>query len=412
MTPAWAEMWRVFTRIGLLSFGGPAAQIAVMHRELVDRTGWLPEQTFLRGLGFCTLLPGPEAMQLATFAGWRLRGTAGGLLAGLLFVLPGAVVVMGLAALYLSYGRLPLVEAAFLGIKAAVLSVVAQALWKLRAKALRGPLALAVATGAFLALFVLQAPFWLVLGAALVIGLARPEGADEPTGEAAKANTVRTIAIWLAVWWAPLLLVIWAMPGTAPAQAALFFSWLATVSFGGAYAVLAALAQTAVETYGWLTPEQMIDGLGLAETTPGPLILVTTFTAWLGGAQAGLGMAFLTALVSLWATFAPCFLWIFAGAPHLERIAANRRLRGALAMVSAAVAGVIANLSLWFGIHVLFMRVEEDGYGPPIPDLASLDPVALALALFAGVWLLGLKRGLLETLGLAALLGLGVALVS
>ncbi|MEM7488114.1 MAG: chromate efflux transporter [Pseudomonadota bacterium] len=409
MIPSWPEMVRTFARIGLLSFGGPAAQIAVMHRELVDRTGWLPERTFLRGLGFCTLLPGPEAMQLATFAGWRLRGTTGGLMAGLLFVLPGAVVVMALAALYLGYGRLPLVEAAFLGIKAAILAVVAQALWKLRQKALRGPLAIAVAVGAFLALFVLQAPFWLVLGAALLIGFARPEGADEAPEATARARTVRTVAIWLAVWWAPLLLVIWVMPGTAPAQAALFFSWLATVSFGGAYAVLAALAQTAVETYGWLTPEQMIDGLGLAETTPGPLILVTTFTAWLGGAQAGTGMALLTALVSLWATFAPCFLWIFAGAPHLERIAANRRLRGALAMVSAAVAGVIANLSLWFGIHVLFARVDEEGYGPPVPEVSSLDPVALGLALFAGVWLLWLKRGLLETLGVAAMLGLGLA---
>ncbi|MEM8851593.1 MAG: chromate efflux transporter [Pseudomonadota bacterium] len=405
-------MIRVFSRIGVLSFGGPAAQIALMHRELVDRTGWLPEPTFLRGLGFCTLLPGPEAMQLATFAGWRLRGTAGGLLAGLLFVLPGALVVMALAALYLSFGRLPLAEAAFLGIKAAVLAVVAQALWKLREKALRGPLAIAVAVVAFLALFVLQAPFWLVLGAALLIGLARPEGVDESAPDGTAPNTLRIIATWLAIWWGPLLIVIWAMPGTAPAQAAVFFSWLATVSFGGAYAVLAALAQTAVETYGWLSPEQMIDGLGLAETTPGPLILVTTFTAWLGGAQDGGGMALLTALVSLWATFAPCFLWIFAGAPHLERIAANRRLRGALAMVSAAVAGVIANLSLWFAIHVLFAEVREGGFGSPVPQWVSLDPVALGLAAFAGVWLLALKRGLLETLGLAALLGLGVALLS
>jgi chromate transporter len=399
-------MTRIFGRIGLLSFGGPAAQIALMHRELVDRTGWLPDAVFLRGLGFCTLLPGPEAMQLATFAGWRLKGTAGGLLAGLLFVLPGAVVVMALAAAYLAYGRLPLVEAAFLGVKAAVLAVVAQALWKLRAKALRGPLALGVAVAAFLALFVLEAPFWLVLGAALGLGLARPEGVAEDA-PVRRATTLRTVAIWMTVWWAPLLAVIAVAPGSVPAEAALFFSWLATVSFGGAYAVLAALAQTAVETHGWLAPEQMIDGLGLAETTPGPLILVTTFTAWLGGAQTGgTALAAATALVSLWATFAPCFLWIFAGAPHLERLAANPRLRGALSMVSAAVAGVIANLSLWFAIHVLFSRVEEDGRGPPVPEWTSLDPVALALALAAGVWLLGLRRGLLETLALAALAGL------
>jgi chromate transporter len=216
--------------------------------------------------------------------------------------------------------------------------------------------------------------------------------------------TARTVATWLAVWWLPLLVVIALAPGSVPAEAAVFFSWLATVSFGGAYAVLAALAQNAVETYGWLSPEQMIDGLGLAETTPGPLILVTVFAGWLGGAQAG--TALLTALVTLWATFAPCFLWIFAGAPHLERLTAMPRLRAALDMVSAAVAGVIANLSLWFAIHVLFRKVSEGGFGPPRPDPTSLDPVAAALAAFACLWLLGLKRGLVETLALAAALGL------
>ena len=406
MTPSWPEMVRAFGRIGLLSFGGPAAQVALMHAELVERRGWLDEDGFLRGLGFCTLLPGPEAMQLATYAGWRARGVPGGLLAGLLFVLPGAAVMMALAAAYLAYGRLPLVESAFLGVKAATLAIVAGALWKLRAKALRGPLAAAVALAAFAALFLLDAPFWAVLGAALLIGLARPAPAPTPTPAPPRgaAGTGRTVATWLAVWWLPLLAVIALAPGSPAAEAALFFSWLATVSFGGAYAVLAALAQNAVETYGWLSPAQMIDGLGLAETTPGPLILVTVFTGWLGGAQAG--AAFATALVTLWATFAPCFLWIFAGAPHLERLTAMPRLRGALDMVSAAVAGVIANLSLWFAIHVLFARVDEAAFGPPRPDPASLDPVAAALAAFAFVWLLVLRRGLLETLALAALLGL------
>ncbi|MFO6463985.1 chromate efflux transporter [Jannaschia sp. KMU-145] len=404
--PGWAEMARVFGRIGLLSFGGPAAQIALMHRELVDLTRWLDEDLFLRGLGFCSLLPGPEAMQLATFAGWRLRGTAGGLLAGLLFVVPGAVVMAALAALYLSYGRLPLVEAAFLGVKAAALAIVAGALWKLRAKALRGPVALGVAVAAFTALFVFGAPFWAVLGAAILLGLARPSGAAPGEAPIRHAGTVRTVATWLAIWWLPLLAVMALAPGSVPAEAAVFFSWLATVSFGGAYAVLAALAQTAVEAQGWLSPDQMIDGLGLAETTPGPLILVTLFTGWLGGAQAGgWPVAAATGLVTLWATFAPCFLWIFAGAPHLDRLSAMPRLRGALDMVSAAVAGVIANLSLWFGIHVLFRRVDEDGFGPPVPDWASFDPVAGALAAIALVWLLVLKRGLFETLVLAAALG-------
>jgi chromate transporter len=405
-------MVRAFGRIGLLSFGGPAAQIGLMHSELVDRRRWLDEDGFLRGLGFCTLLPGPEAMQLATYAGWRVRGTAGGLLAGLFFVLPGAAVMIALAAAYLSYGRLPLVEAAFLGVKAATLAIVAGALWKLRGKALRGPLALTVALAAFAALFLLDLPFWVVLGAALLLGVARPTDAPDPPAGAPVPirGTLRAIATWLMVWWAPLLLLVAVAPGSVPAEAGLFFSWLATVSFGGAYAVLAALAQNAVEVQGWLTPDQMIDGLGLAETTPGPLILVTVFTGWLGGAQVGL--AGLTAAVTLWATFAPCFLWIFAGAPHLERLTAMPRLRGALDMVSAAVAGVIANLSLWFAIHVLFRKVSEVGFGPPRPDWTSLDPVAAALAAFAVAWLLWLRRGLIETLALGAALGLIAGMLS
>ncbi|WP_299816095.1 chromate efflux transporter [uncultured Jannaschia sp.] len=402
-------MARVFGRIGLLSFGGPAAQIALMHRELVERRDWLEEETFLRGLGFCTLLPGPEAMQLATFAGWRLRGTGGGLLAGLLFFGPGAVVMMALAALYLAYGRLPPVEAAFLGIKAAALAIVAGALWKLRAKALRGRVAPVLAVLAFLALFIFGAPFWAVLGTALLVGALRGGTGEGGAPGGPAPRTVRTIAIWLAIWWTPLLALVAVAPGSTPAEAGLFFSWLATISFGGAYAVLAALAQVAVETQGWLTPEQMVDGLGLAETTPGPLILVTVFTGWLAGAPGGTGLALLSAGVTLWATFVPCFLWIFAGAPHLERLAANPRLRGALDMVSAAVAGVIANLSVWFGIHVLFRRVADTT--PPMPLPASLDPAALALAVFAFGWLLVLKRPFLETLALAALAGLGLHFV-
>ncbi len=407
--PTLREIIRVFGRIGLLSFGGPAAQIALMHRELVELRPWLGEETFLRGLGFCTLLPGPEAMQLATFAGWRLRGTAGGLVAGLLFVVPGAIVMMALAALYLSYGRLPAVEAAFLGVKAAALAIVAQALWKLRAKALRGPIALAAAVAAFVALFLFGVPFWAVLLAALILGGARGGARGEVPPAAVPARTLRTVAIWLALWWAPLLALLLLAPGSVPAQAGLFFSWLATVSFGGAYAVLAALAQTAVETHGWLTPEQMVDGLGLAETTPGPLILVTVFAGWLGGAAEGPLTALATAGVTLWATFAPCFLWIFAGAPHLERLTAQPRLRGALDMVSAAVVGVIANLSVWFAVHVLFARVSTGT--PPMPEWDSLDPHALALAAFACAWLLVLRRGLAETLALAALAGLALHLL-
>ncbi|WP_371153196.1 chromate efflux transporter [Jannaschia sp. 2305UL9-9] len=407
-------MCRAFGRIGLLSFGGPAAQIGLMHQELVARRKWLDEDAFLRGLGFCTLLPGPEAMQLATYAGWRMRGTAGGILAGLLFVVPGAIVMVALAAAYLVWGRLPGVEAAFLGVKAAALAIVAGALWKLRAKALRGPLAILVAGGAFLGLFLFDLPFWVVLVGALLIGLGRPaEQADIPSKvTTTSSGTLTTVCCWMVIWWAPLLVLFALAPDSVPAQAGLFFSWLATVSFGGAYAVLAALAQNAVEVQGWLTADQMIDGLGLAETTPGPLILVTVFTGWLAGAQGGWPLAVLTAGVTLWATFVPCFLWIFAGAPHLERLTTMPRLRNALDMVSAAVAGVIANLSLWFAIHVLFTRVDQGGFGPPRPDLYSLDPVATGLAVFAIGWLLIIRRGLLETLAICAALGGAAHLVS
>ncbi|KIT15839.1 chromate efflux transporter [Jannaschia aquimarina] len=395
MTP-WPEMWRAFGRIGLLSFGGPAAQIAIMQEELVDRRGWLDRDTFLRGLGFCTLLPGPEAMQLATFAGWRLRGTAGGLLAGLLFVMPGALVMMGLAWAYLAFGRLAPVEAAFAGVKAAVLAIVLSALWKLRSKVEGDRLAVPVALAAFVALFVLGLPFWAVIGGALILGLMR--GGDgtfaipaQSTGGAAKA--VRTIVVWLIVWWAPLIPLILIFPGTAPAEAAVFFSWLATVSFGGAYALLAALAQTAVEGYGWLTSAQMIDGLGLAETTPGPLVLVTVFAAWLGGAgDGGLPSAILTACVALWATFVPCFLWIFAGAPHLEMLSSRPRVGAALQTVTAAVAGVIANLAVVFGLAVLW---------PDGPDLQALSLAALA----AGLLWSG-RAGLLATLAICATVAL------
>ena len=400
MVPSWREMWAVFGRIGLVSFGGPAAQIAVMQEALVDRLGWLDRDAFLRGLGFCTLLPGPEAMQLAIYAGWRVRGVPGGLLAGLLFVLPGAVVMMGLSAAYVAYGRVAWVEAAFVGVKAAVLAVVLAALWRLRTRVAVGPTSLAVAAAAFVALFFLGLPFWAVIGGALLVGLVRRASGPAVEVPVARHSTGRTVLIGVAAWWLPLLAVIALAPGSPPAEAAVFFSWLATVSFGGAYALLAALAQGAVEGYGWLAPEAMIDGLGLAETTPGPLVLVTVFAGWLGGAATG--SAFATASVTLWATFAPCFLWVFAGAPHLERLSAMPRLRGALDTVTAAVAGVIANLSVWFALHVLFREVEGVR-----PALASLDMRALVLAVVAAACLWSGRVGLIATLAVCA--GLGAA---
>jgi chromate transporter len=408
--PPWSDLWAVFGRIGLLSFGGPAAQIALMHRELVERRPWLTEDQFLRGLAYCTLLPGPEAMQLATHAGWRLRGTAGGLLAGLLFVLPGAAVVVALAAVYVAYGEVAGVEAAFVGVQAAVLAIVAQALWRLAGKALAGRVEVAVAGLAFLALFALGAPFWAVLLAAGAVGLTRPQPSEGAApGHAPLGATIRTVALWLAVWWAPLLALIALAPGTPPAQAAVFFSWLATVSFGGAYAVLAALTQTAVEGYGWLTAEQMIDGLGLAETTPGPLILVTVFVSWLGGAAGGWPMAAATAAVTLWATFVPCFLWIFAGSPHLEALTAQPRLRGALRTIQAAVVGVMASLALWFALHVLFLDFAQ---GAILPRWGSLDPRAAGLAVLAGLMLGPLGRGVVGTLAACAAAALALAFLA
>ncbi|MEL7089470.1 MAG: chromate efflux transporter, partial [Planctomycetota bacterium] len=331
MTPGWREMTYVFGRIGVLSFGGPAAQIALMHDSLVTRHKWLSEQQYLRALSLCMLLPGPEAMQLATYAGWRLRGTAGGLLAGLLFVVPGALVILALALGYVWYGDLPLVRASFLGIKAAVIVIVLQALMRLARKALTGPAAWTLALSAFVALFALGLPFPVIVLAAGLYGYvtarpgdAAPQPATSPTG------TMRTIILWSALWAAPLL-VCWFFAQTFLVQIGLFFSKLAVVTFGGAYAVLAYMTQEVVQNHGWIETGQMIDALGLAETTPGPLILVTEFVALLAGyAQGGLGLAIAAGALTLWVTFIPCFLWIFAAGPYVDLIAARPRLSAAL----------------------------------------------------------------------------------
>lgn len=410
--PDLKELTRVFARIGVLSFGGPAAQIALMHRELVEQRDWLDEGTFLRALSFAMLLPGPEAMQLATYAGWRLHGTLGGLIAGALFVLPGAAVVLCLAALYAAVGTVPLVEAMFLGIKAAVLAVVIGALLKVAQKALNRTDYWVVAGLSFVGIFVFALPFPLIILLAAAWGAARPgdappSAADVPLPRA--AGTGRTVATWLALWAAPVA-VLWASGATFLTEVAVFFSKLAVVTFGGAYAVLAYMTQEVVQDHQWLTTQQMIDGLGLAETTPGPLILVTEFVAFLAGfASGGPGLAVAAAALTLWVTFIPCFLWIFAGAPYLEWISARPRLTGALAAITAAVVGVILNLSLWFAAHVIFARVDTLRSGPfhvIAPDPASLDPVALVLAVAAGIALLALKWPLLRVLGIAAGFGL------
>ena len=415
--PTFNEALAVWARIGVLSFGGPAGQIALMHRVLVDERKWIGEEPFLHALNFCMLLPGPEAMQLATYVGWRLHGTLGGLAAGLLFVLPGALVVLALSIAYALYGQLPFVEAAFVGIKAAVLVIVIEALLRVAKRALREPAHWLIAGAAFVAIFFFDVPFPLVIAGAALLGyvLAATKAAapSEPLSKTSPVpigQTLRTASLWLAIWIVPLaIMALLFGRDHVFTDIAIFFSKLAIVTFGGAYSVLAYMAQQAVETYGWLSAGEMLDGLGLAEATPGPLILVTEFVGFLAGYRFGgepkLVFGLLGAAITLWATFAPCFLWIFAGAPYVERLGTNPRLTGALSAVTAAVVGVILNLSLWFALHVFFAKVEPAWHGPLRlwqPDFSTLDLEAAALSCLAALLLLRLKLGIAATLAISA----------
>ncbi len=403
---------KVWARIGLLSFGGPAGQIALMHRVIVEERGWLTEREYLSALNFCMLLPGPEAMQLATYAGWKLHGTKGGLAAGLLFVLPGALVVLALSMLYAHFGNLPAVEAVFYGIKAAVLAIVIEALLRVARRALKSRSDWVIAALAFLALFCFGLPFPLVILAAALFGFWRGSGEAEAHEGALPSwrSLAGTVSLWASVWLVPLALIAMILgPDHVLTQLGVFFSKLAVVTFGGAYAVLAYMAQAAVETKGWLSAQEMIDGLALAETTPGPLILVTEFVGYFAGLR-GTGSVWggiAGAAVTLWATFAPCFLWIFAGAPYIEAIGKRPKLSGALAAITAAVVGVILNLSLWFGLHVLFGRVERlaGWFRPWVPDWGMLDWFSLGLSILAAVALLRLHFGVIGTLALCGALG-------
>ena len=420
--PTFAEALRVWGKIGLLSFGGPAGQIALMHRVMVEEKRWIEDRQFLPALNFCMLLPGPEAMQLATYIGWRLHGVRGGLCAGLLFVLPGAAVVLILSAFYALFGQAPAMMALFVGIKAAVLAIVIEALVRVSRRALTGGGDLAISIAAFLCLFALQIPFPVVVLSAALIGFLRNRGESVATGTRAPVQvshlaTLRTVVIWLGVWALPLL-AIWAFAGTdhVLTQLAWLFSKLAVVTFGGAYAVLAYMAQEVVEKFGWLSAGEMLDGLGLAETTPGPLILVTEFVGYLAAYRHGGGPALLLGIlgasVALWATFAPCFLWIFSGAPYVEQLNANPKLKSALQAVTAAVVGVIANLALWFALHTIFGRITSWDAGPlqiAVPDLSTLNVLALALALLAVAMLFILRRGILLTLAVCGTLALSVS---
>lgn len=433
----------VWLRIAALSFGGPAGQIAVMHRILVEEKRWIGEHRFLHALNYCMLLPGPEAQQLATYIGWLLHRTRGGIVAGVLFILPGVVAIMALSWIYALYGRVGIVSALFFGLKAAVLVIVLQAVTRISARALKNGVMRAIATLAFVLIFFLGVPFPLIVLAAGLIGFLAGragvaafrvgaghgaakgtivEDADTLLGEALPLHAhvswrqaLRTALVWLALWLVPVAaLLIGPGPHHVFSQIAVFFSKLAMVTFGGAYAVLAYVAQAAVQSYHWLQPGEMLDGLGMAETTPGPLIMVLQFVGFMGAYRAPsmlhpLLAATLGGLIATWVTFVPCFLWIFLGAPFIEQLRGNAAVAGALSAITAAVVGVVLNLALWFAIHTLFRGARPFVAGPihlDVPVPASIDPWALLLSAAAVLAMLRFKVGAIPTLAVAAAAGI------
>jgi len=436
--PGFVEAFRVWLKIGFLSFGGPAGQIALMHRTLVEERRWVGEGRFLHALNYCMLLPGPEAQQLATYVGWLLHGTLGGLVAGTLFVLPGACVILALSLLYTLFHDIALIAALFLGIKAAVLAVVIEAVGRIGKRVLRNRPMVAIAAGAFVAIFFFGVPFPLIVFSAACLGLLgarlapgrfaviRGHEVDDGDGATARGGSLWrrsliVVIVGVVLWSAPIIAAWqWLGPDSVFVAEGLFFSKLAVVTFGGAYAVLAYMAQQAVEVHGWLAAGEMLDGLGLAETTPGPLILVTEFVGFLGawrqpGPFQPLTAGLLGAGLTLWVTFVPCFIWIFLGAPYVERLRQNLHLAAALSAITAAIVGVILNLALWFGLHVVFAEVTVfSGWGLQlyVPAPASLDPVAALLSAIAAVALLYFHRGVATTLALCGGLGLAWGLVA
>ena len=424
--PSFSEAIKVWFKIGCLSFGGPAGQIALMHRIVVDEKKWVQESRYLHALNFCMMLPGPEAQQLATYIGWLLHGVRGGLAAGILFVLPGAVVMLALSLLY-AYGRgVGIVDGALFGIKCAVLVIVVEALIRIGKRALTSKLLAALAAAAFVGIFFLDLPFPLIVIGAGAVGFFVARSYPERLGIPANDNVVTptpgrwrhaaiSIAIGMATWWMPVLvLVVLLGPHHVLVSIGLFFSKLAVVTFGGAYAVLAYMAQQAVENYGWLTAPEMVDALGLAETTPGPLILVTQFVGFLAAFRDAapftpLAAGLIGAALTVWVTFVPSMLWIIAGAPFIEELRSNRKLTGALAAITAAVVGVILNLSAWFALHVLFGTVTEMHSGwlrwySFNPN--ALDKQVVVLAATAALLVFRFHRSLIEVIGVMALLGI------
>ncbi len=439
--PSFGAAFRVWAKIGLLSFGCPAGQIALLHKEVVDDRHWIGERRFLHALSFCNLLPGPEAQQLATYLGWMMHGVRGGLAAGIIFVVPGAIVMIGLSLVYALAGQVPVVDAVFFGLKSAVLVFVVEAMLRIGRRALKGKAAWTLAGASFVALFFLHVPFPVVVLASAAIGYLLPDHfshaghgqskrdtpaiidailAADPARPTRLAAGARRAGLIIAVLWLASVALLMLTVGGRFADIGLFFSKMAVVTIGGAYAVLAYVAQDAVELYHWLSPSEMLTGLGFAETTPGPLILVLQFVGFLAGFRApgpvsGVVGGILASLLTLWATFAPCFVFVFYGAPLIERLSANMALSGALAAVTASVVGVVANLAVWFALHVLFRDHVSLHAGFLTFDVTlpgSIDLAALALAAIAGVCLFRLKLGVLRTLGITAALGVAVRFVA
>jgi chromate transporter len=444
-----SEAMKVWARVAALSFGGPAGQIAVMHRIVVEEKKWVGEHRFLQALNYCTLLPGPEATQLATYIGWLMHKTKGGLVAGILFVLPGALAIMALSWIYVLLGKITIVQGLFFGLKAAVLVIVIEAVMRIGKRALRNNVMRGLAAAAFVAIFFYDAPFPLIIAAAALLGwlggrfgwkpfLAggghgkvgdrQVADADSLLGEEtpphARPNlrwSLGISALFLALWLGPVaVLYVTLGGGNVFTQIGLFFSKMAVVTFGGAYAVLAYVAQQAVDHYHWVRPGEMLDGLGMAETTPGPLIMVTQFVGFLGawrdpGPLNPVVAGTLGGLLTTWVTFTPCFLWIFFGAPFVEALRANRALAAALGAVTAAVVGVILNLAVWFALHVLFAELREMrwfGAHLEVPMLASADIPSMILAAAAAIAVFRFKAGMVPVLLASSLAGVVYFLVA
>ncbi len=438
------EAFRVWARVAALSFGGPAGQIAVMHRIIVEEKRWIGENRFLHALNYCMLLPGPEAQQLATYIGWLMHRTLGGVIAGVLFVLPGVISIMALSIVYALFGKVGIVSALFFGLKAAVLAVVLQAVVRIGGKALKNRIMITLAAAAFIAIFFFGVPFPIIVLTAGVIGFfggragvpafqvggghgAAKDGkqvadADALLGEELPeharptvARALRVSAACLALWLVPVVILLTTLgPDNVFSRIATFFSTMAVVTFGGAYAVLAYVAQQAVENYGWLNPGEMLDGLGMAETTPGPLIMVLQFVGFMGalrdpGVLSPLMAGVLGGLLATWVTFVPCFLFIFLGAPFVEALRGNQALHGALSAITAAVVGVVLNLAVWFAVHTVFREtwpVRGFGLSFDAPVLASVDIWALLLSAAAVIAMFRFKVGMIPTLAACSAAGI------